>query len=177
MKIIFEIFMTTNSLAPAFMVFLVKKQIIINPIHQKLAVLPHWISYLLYFIVVIVFSWLSIQLVRLLDTDTIEKGSISKVEPANDIFLLSCLGYFFVALSIQKIEVFCIVFGIIAIFILYSRASYFNPIFFIFGYHFFFIEKTNNIKTLIIVKRKLKVVSDISFDNLKRINDCTFIDI
>jgi len=92
-------------------------------------------------------------------------------------FLPSYLGCFFVALSVPNFEVFIVVFGIIAIFIFYSRASYFNPVFFILGYHFFFIEKTSGVKVLIIAKRKLKMVSDISFQNLKRINDYTFIEL
>jgi hypothetical protein len=36
---------------------------------------------------------------------------------------------------------------------------------------FFFIKKNNGVKILVIVKRKLKLVDDISFMNLKRIND------
>lgn len=175
--IIFKMFMTVNSLMLTFMVFLIKEQIVINPIHQKLSILPHWTSYLLYFIIVIMLSWVSIKFAKLLDTDSIERGAILGVEPANDIFLPSYLGYFFVALSVPNFEVFCIVFGIIAIFIFYSRASYFNPVFFVLGYHFFFVEKENSIKTLIITKKKLKIASAISFDNLKRINDYTFLEL
>jgi len=174
---IFKIFMTINSLMLTFMVFLVKERIVINPIHQKLSMLPHWASYILYFIIVIIFSWVSVKFAKLLDTDSIESGAITGIEPANDVFLPSYLGYFFVALSVPNFEVFCVVFGIISIFIFYSRASYFNPVFFILGYHFFFVEKKNSIKTLIIAKRKLKMATNISFEKLRRINDYTFIEL
>lgn len=177
MTALFKIFMTINSLLLTFLVFLIKEQVIINPIHEKLANIPHILSYILYFITIAFFSWLSIVFAKFLSTDTIEQGSVSGVELANDTFLPSYLGYFFVALSVPNFEVFFVVFSIIAIFIFYSRVSYFNPVFFIFGYHFFFIEKSTGIKVLVIAKRKLKIVSDISFKELKRINDYTFIEV
>lgn len=173
MATFFKIFMTINSLLFAGMIFLVKEQIFINYLMN----FPHYISYLVYFLIVIFLSWSSLCCAKCLDTDEIEEGAFIGIEPANDVFLPSYLGYFFVALSVPNLEMFIVVFLIIAIFIFYSRASYFNPVFFIFGYHFFFIKKNNGVKILVIVKRKLKLVDDISFMNLKRINDYTFIEL
>lgn len=174
MATFFKIFMTINSLLLAGMIFLVKEQFFINYLMN----FPHYISYLVYFLIVILFSWLSLYFAKQhLDTDEIEEGAFIGIEPANDVFLPSYLGYFFVALSVPNLEMFIVVFLIIAIFIFYSRAAYFNPVFFIFGYHFFFIKKNNGVKILVIVKRKLKLVDDISFMNLKRINDYTFIEL
>ena len=176
MATFFKILMTINSLLLAGMIFLVKEQFFINYLMN----FPYYISYLVYlvyFLIVILFSWLSLCCTKYLDTDEIEEGAFIGIEPANDVFLPSYLGYFFVALSVPNLEMFIVVFLIIAIFIFYSRASYFNPVFFIFGYHFFFIKKNNGVKILVIVKRKLKLVDDISFMNLKRINDYTFIEL
>jgi hypothetical protein len=153
MATFFKILMTINSLLLAGMIFLVKEQFCINYLMN----FPYYISYLVYlvyFLIVILFSWLSLCCTKYLDTDEIEEGAFIGIEPANDVFLPSYLGYFFVALSVPNLEMFIVVFLIIAIFIFYSRASYFNPVFFIFGYHFFFIKKNNGVKILVIVKRK-----------------------
>lgn len=112
-----------------------------------------------------------------LDTDTIDKNSISVIEPANDAFLPSYLGYFFVALSVPNIEVFLYVFGIICVFIYHSRISYFNPIFFLIGYNFYYITNNKNTKILLITRKQLKEPKNAEFDNLKRINNYTFMDI
>lgn len=113
----------------------------------------------------------------MLSDDSIEEDTLTNIEPANDAFLPSYLGYFFVALSVPDIKMFFVIFGIIAIFIYYSRISYFNPIFFIFGFKFFYVINSNNVKVLLITKKELKTTQSASFSHLKRITNYTFIDI
>ncbi len=176
MENIFKLFMTLNSLSLSLVVFLIKEGMVINSLHSHLSWLPHIISYFLYLLIVLVLTWLSMKLIIFLDTDTMEKGSITVIEPANDAFLPSYLGYFFVALSVPNIEVFLYVFGIICVFVFYSRISFFNPTFFLFGFHFYYIVNNKNIKLLLITRRQLKEPESASFDNLKRINNYTFMD-
>jgi hypothetical protein len=176
MEHIFKLFLTLNSLLLALTVFLIKEGIVINSLHPYFSSLPDIISYILYLSVVLILTWLSMRLTNFLDTDTIDAGSISVIEPANDAFLPSYLGYFFVALSVPNIEVFLYVFGIICVFIFYSRISYFNPIFFLFGFNFYYIVNNKNIKVLLITQRQLKEPKNAVFNKLKRINNYTFMD-
>ena len=67
--------------------------------------------------------------------------------------------------------------GIICIFIFCSRAAYFNPMYFLFGYQFYYAVTTKNVKILIITRQHLKNPEMVQFDRIKRINDFTFIDI
>lgn len=173
---IFKLFLTLNSLLLSLMVFLIKEETTINPLHPYLSSLPAVISYLLYFGIVVLLTLISIRLTDSLDTDTIDKLSISVIEPANDAFLPSYLGYFFVALSAPNIEVFLYVFVIICIFIYHSRISYFNPIFFLIGFNFYYITNNKNNKVLIITRKQLKEPKNVEFKNLKRINNYTFMD-
>ena len=173
---IFKLFLTLNSLSLSLMVFFIKEGIVLNSLHPYLSNLPNIISYVVYFLMIVMFTKLSMLLIHFLDTDTIEAGSISTIEPANDAFLPSYLGYFFVALSVPNIEVFLCIFGIIGIFVFSSRISYFNPIFFLFGYHFYSVVNNKNIKVLIITRKRLKEPKRASFQEIKRINDYTFID-
>ena len=133
-------------------------------------------SYLFYFTCIILLSIVSVYFIKFLSSDSIEQDTLTNIEPANDAFLPSYLGYFFVALSVPDIEIFFVVFGIIAIFIFYSRISYFNPIFFIFGFKFFYVINSNNVKVLLITKKELKTTKSAKFDQLKRITNYTFID-
>ena len=59
-----------------------KEGMVINSLHSHLSWLPHIISYFLYLLIVLVLTWLSMKLIIFLDTDTMEKGSISVIEPA-----------------------------------------------------------------------------------------------
>jgi len=176
MELIFKFVLTLNSLLLSLMVFLIKEGFVVNSLHPSLSSLPKIITYILYFVIVLIFTWLIIQLANFLDTDTIDAGSISVIEPANDAFLPSYLGYFFVALSVPNIEVFLYVFGIICVFIFHSRISYFNPIFFLFGLNFYYIVNNKNIKVLLITRRQLKEPKNAVFNDLKRINNYTFMD-
>ena len=176
MEHIFKFCLTLNSLLLSLMVFLIKEGAVINSLHSCLSNLPKIITYILYFGIILILTWLSMQLINFLDTDTIDAGSISVIEPANDAFLPSYLGYFFVALSVPNIEVFLYVFGTICIFIFYSRISYFNPIFFLFGFNFYYITNNKNIKVLLITRKQLKEPKSAAFNNLKRINNYTFMD-
>lgn len=180
MSTVFKIFLTVNSLLLSFLVFAVKEKLVLKEIViQKFNIqysLPDYASYIGYAIVILLFTWLSIKLAKNLDTDHIQNGSIQSIEAANDMFLPSYLGYFFVALSVPSLEIFVLVFGIISVFIFYSRISYFNPIFFLFGFNFYYITNSNKVKILIITKKQLKKPHDVEFVNLKRINNYTFID-
>lgn len=197
MSYIFRFFLIISSLSLSFVIFAINKKMTIESLDQyfyivcsyliekkitaefivnNLYELLNIVSYSIYFLVIIVLSAISIFFIRFLSDDSIEENTLSNIEPANDAFLPSYLGYFFVALSVPDIQVFFVVFGIIAIFIFYSRISYFNPIFFLFGFNFYYVTNINNVKVLLITKRQLKKTQDIEFTELKRITNYTFID-
>lgn len=198
MTYIFRLFLIINSLSLSFFIFAIHKNITlewIEPIFYKVSTLVlkqnvlieflndnfynllNLSSYIFYLICIVLLSIASIYFINLLSDDAIEEDTLTNIEPANDAFLPSYLGYFFVALSVPDIEMFFVIFGIIAIFIYYSRISYFNPIFFIFGFKFFYVINSNNVKVLLITKKELKTTQSASFSYLKRITNYTFIDI
>lgn len=197
MSYIFRLFLIINSLSLSFLIFAIDKKVTLEwmePIFCNICsfavgknILTEFIgnnfyimlnisSYLFYFTCIILLSIVSVYFIKFLSSDSIEQDTLTNIEPANDAFLPSYLGYFFVALSVPDIEIFFVVFGIIAIFIFYSRISYFNPIFFIFGFKFFYVINSNNVKVLLITKKELKTTKSAKFDQLKRITNYTFID-
>ena len=198
MSYIFRFFLIINSLSLSFLIFTVNKkmtmtwidiyyyreinQLFHNGFYSDFIVnnfyeLLNFCSYLIYFIIIIILSIIGLSLIKSLSDDEIEENTLSNIEPANDAFLPVYLGYFFVTLSIPDIEVFFLVFGLIAILIYYSRISYFNPIFFLFGFNFFYVTNKNNVKILLITKKELKKTDCTEFLELKRITNYTFIDV
>lgn len=178
MAIIYRFFLTFIALSLAIAVFLIQQKIHFLPhIHSSLAIFPPVVSYASYLVLCLLFAWLSIKLAKLLDNDTFGPGTIKELEQASDAFLPSYLGYFFVALSTPSFQIFFLVFGIITVLIFFSRAAYFNPLYFLFGYHFYYATTSADVKILVITKKRLKMPGDVKFEKIKRINDFTFIDV
>lgn len=121
-------------------------------------------------------TFISLLLSKYLAKDEINRGDIINIEYANDAFLPSYLGYFFVALDVPNIETLCFVYPMIFVFTFVSQTLYFNPVFLLFGFHFYNLTTVNNVRIFMITKKKFKEPEHISFPELKRITDFTFID-
>ena len=178
MAVVYRFFLTFIALSLAIAVFLIQQKIHFLPLlHPKLCAVPPFVSYAIYLLLCVLFAWLSITLATFLADDTFGAGTIKELEQASDAFLPSYLGYFFVALSVPSFQIFFLVFGIITILIFFSRAAYFNPLYFLFGFHFYYATTSRDVKILVITKKRLKLPTDVQFNSIKRINDFTYIDI
>ncbi len=183
----FRLLLTFNATSLILVVYAVKERFVLSCLFPKLDCLPDYVSYLVYFLIPIILTFLSLIVAKGLDSDSIEfektedkeKGinsPIKEIEQANNAFLPSYLGYFFVALSVPYCDTLIFVFGILFIFTFLSQTLYFNPLFLFFGYHFYYLTTDNNIRIFIITRKKLKDPKKESFPKLKRINNFTFID-
>ncbi|PNC28408.1 hypothetical protein CK480_17950 [Acinetobacter baumannii] len=95
-----------------------------------------------------------------LDKILFDKEQIDVFEQANDFYLPVYLGYAFVAISLPTIKSF-ILFFILMLFILYNtRFFYFNPLFLVLGYKFYFVNNKDKSRILIITKKEVKIASD-----------------
>lgn len=161
---------------------------------NKLSFVPDFASYALYFCLPIAFTFISLLLAKLLAKDSLEKtekkvrrengqeqtikrSKIIEVEQANNSFLPSYLGYFFVALSITNSETLTFIFLVLLLFTFFSQTHYFNPLFLLLGYHFYYLTTVNRTKIFLITRKSLKNPNDISLPELRRINDFTYIDL
>ena len=187
LNFIFRLLLTFNATSLILVVYAVKERYVLSCLFPKLDLLPDFVSYLVYFLIPIILTFISLIVANGLDSDSIEfekeedkeKGinsPIKEIEQANNAFLPSYLGYFFVALSVPYCDTLIFVFGILFIFTFLSQTLYFNPLFLFFGYHFYYLTTDNNIRIFIITRQKLKDPKKESFSKLKRINNFTFID-
>lgn len=86
-------------------------------------------------------------------TQDVKISKVIEAEQANNAFLPSYLGYFFVALSINHFETLAFIFTILFLFTFYSQTLYFNPLFLLFGYHFYYLTTVNKTKVLMITEK------------------------
>lgn len=180
MNILFRLFLAFNSTSLILVVFLIKVGKTLNSLHPCLEEMPHAVSYIIYILVTVLLTYISLLLSKYLDFDSVEsekgESAVKAIELANNSFLPSYLGYFFVALSVPNFETLIFVFAILLVFTFLSQTLYFNPMFLLFGFHFFYLTTHNDIRVFLITKKKLKSPNTINFPSLKRINDFTFID-
>ncbi len=173
MKYIYQLFLAFNSTWLIVVVYLIKENYVFNFLEEY----SIYFSWSLFILIPIILTALSFLIAYKLPKDQLLKTSINEIELANNNFLPTYLGYFFVSLGVNEIPTLVVVFIMIYIFTYLSQTLYFNPIFLLFGYHFYFIKTNKNIKIFLITRKQLKTPGEIGFEKLRRINNYTFIDL
>lgn len=173
MKFLYQLFLAFNSTWLIVVVYLVKEKYKFNFLNDY----SIYYSWLIFVAIPILLTALSFLVAMNLPIDNLQKTSVKEIELANNNFLPTYLGYFFVSLGIADISTLLVVFIIIYVFTVLSQTLYFNPIFLLFGYHFYFIKTSGNVKVFLITKRQLKRPGEDTFQKLRRINDYTFIEL
>ena len=153
------------------MVYLIKEKI---SLQLNIPLSTH-ISYMFYIVFTVLMSGVCLWMSRFLGDEIID-GGITDIEAANNSYLPSYLGYFFVALSINDWNTLIWVGILILIFSYFSQTLYFNPMFFLFRYKFYNVTVDTGMKFFVISKKNITSIKDLKFTNLKRINNYTFID-
>lgn len=168
MKFLFRNLLTVNATSWFVIIYAINKQ-------KTFFGLSIWICGTIYLLVPVLLSLLSFFLFRFSGDDKLTE--CTEFSLADNEFLPVYLGYFFLAVSIDKIETMFFVYAIIYIFTILSQTQYFNPIFLLFGYHYYHVLTQKGTRVFVIAHGKvLRNKSDICFDKLKRINDTTFIE-
>ena len=167
MKFLYQLFLAFNSTYLIVVVFLVKDRYTFNFLRS----LPDYFSWILFASFPIILTAVSFLIAKRLPKDNLSSSSIEEIELANNNFLPTYLGYFFVSLGVNGVPTLVVVFIMIYIFTFLSQTLYFNPIFLLFGYHFYFINTSKRTKIFLITKKELKTPGNDGFNNLRRINN------
>ncbi len=181
-NIAFRLLLTFNATSLLVIIFLVQKGYTLGCIFSQIScliwlkALPNAFSYFFYLLIPLLSTGLSIALSSYLGRDDFKQGEVVSIEHANNSFLPSYLGYFFVALSIGNWETLFFVYGILFAFTFLSQALYFNPLFLIFGYEFYNITTKNGTAIFLISRRKYKKPDEVVVLKAFRINNYTFIE-
>jgi hypothetical protein len=179
LNIAFRLLLTVNATSLLLIVYLVQNKHTLSYFFNGicwLQKLPNFFSYILYSLITLLLTWISIHLSCKLGKDTFNKGEVDCIEHANNSFLPSYLGYFFVALGINNWETLWFVYIVLFVFTFLSQALYFNPLFLAFGYEFYNIKTKTGAAIFLISRHKYKKPDDIDIPVAYRINNYTFIE-
>lgn len=176
LNILFRVFLAFNSTSLLLVVYWIKSAVTIEIVPPCIIQIPNYVSYLVYVIAMLLLTNLSLLFATYLGTESLSQGDIINIEYANDAFLPSYLGYFFVALDVPNTETLCFVYPLVFLFTFLSQTLYFNPLFLVFNYHFYNLTTANNVRIFMITRKKFKDPATVAFPFLLRINDFTYID-
>lgn len=124
----------------------------------------------------IISSAFSLVFLKFFSTQEASNLNICEIELADNEFLPTYLGYFFVSLGLEQMYTLWWVYGIVLLFVFVSSMQYFNPIFLLFGYHFYHMTTANGTKLFVIIKGKaIRNISDIDLSGLRRLNNTSYI--
>lgn len=181
-NIAFRLLLTFNATSLLVIIFLVQKGrtlgelLISTSCSAWFGTLPNVVSYFLYLLIPLLSTGLSLLLSSWLGKDAFKEGEVVSIEHANNSFLPSYLGYFFVALSIDNWETLRFVYAILFVFTFLSQALYFNPLFLIFNYEFYNVKTRNGTAVFLISRQKYKKPDEVVISTVFRINNYTFIE-
>lgn len=180
-KYIFNPLATINSICPFILIFLLKQEdgkYLFNIIKQS-KVCNYCLNGIIYFLILFCITYFVLFLSKFLETSSqeFEKDNLCF---AHDTFIPAYLGFFFVSLSIDdgKFLLMVFIFILIYIFIYQSNAFFYNPLFLLFGFKFYYVLTANKKRILLITRNKdVNNAALYKYDKLHRINDFTFIDL
>lgn len=162
-------------------IFLINQGVGVGTILSEIGIrvnydLPQYCSYLVYILLPVFFAWLLTRLFHKLRPGELKSGNVSEISADNSSFLAMILGYVFVGLSINNAHALFVIMGVLLIFNLCGNSYIFNPLFYLFGYRYYYLT-SSGIKLLVMTKKKISLGSKGDFPNAKCLNDFTYINI
>lgn len=178
----YRLFFVATSFLLIFSIYLINHSYTIDLIINKIASncitihIPNWISYILYILVPLFFTYIDHRSFKMLDHSDIKSDVIQGIEPASASFLPVFFGYIFVGLSITTIQTLLLIYCVLTIMFFCAEIYLYNPLFHLLGYKFYFVTINKN-KILIMTQKKIRLRESVNFECLGRINDFTYIDL
>ena len=117
--------------------------------------------------------WLFVA--RCFSSDNI--SGCEEVEEAQNDFLANYLGYVFIGIGVEDCIVLIMVYIIIFVFTFAIQSKCFNPLLLILGYKYYDVTTSDGTKVFIITSRDIRSPDSVVFNNLRRINDMSYISI
>lgn len=166
--ILYKLLLTINATSWMVIIYTIKEGWAPRP-------LPLLVFGIFLLLIPVVFSLLSIYFAKFLDDDALLK--CQEYSLADNEFLPTYLGYFFLSVSITETSTMIVVYLIVFVFTYLSQTQYFNPLYLLFGYHYYHILTPLGTRVFVIARGKvIRNKENISFEHLKRMNDTTYIE-
>lgn len=138
--------------------------------------LPQYVSYATYVIAVIGYAWFLTFMFKLMRRGEIRSENIVQLDADNSGVLAMLLAYVFVGLSIHNFWTLMVVMVCLLIFNLAGSSHIYNPIFYVFGYRYYYVVSSKT-KILVMTKTRYPLGANADFPFCGCLNDYTYIDI
>ena len=168
MKIIYRILLTINATSWMLIIYVIKNGGTIGQV-------PPFLWSIIMLLIPVILSLLSIFMAKFLSKDSLKE--CEEFSLADNEFLPTYLGYFFLSTGISEDYTMILVYLIVFVFTYLSHTQYFNPMYLLFGYHYYHILTSQGTRIFVIARGKvIRSKDSISFNNLRRVNDTTYIE-
>lgn len=166
---LYKLLLTLNATSWMAIIYVINKKCTIEKI-------PSHLFGILLLIIPVFLSWLSLTLSRFLGTES-PVDNCKEFDLADGEFLPIYLGYFFVSVGITEPFTMAVVYLIVFIFTFLSQTQYYNPIYLLFGYHYYHVSTESGTKIFVIRKGPvIRNIKELRFEHLHRLNNSTFIE-
>lgn len=125
----------------------------------------------------ILFSYFLIRFFQYFEVVQLETSNIESIEAADAMFVPMYFAYVFIGLSIQSLISLLFCYALLVLISFRAQTYYFNPLYYLFGYKYYFVTNSVKQKLLIMSRRRIPLGAKINFNSLACINDFTYIDI
>lgn len=168
MNLLYRILLTLNATSWMLIIYAVKEQ-------WTFCTIPYWALHIAMVLFLILLSWIALLLSRFFGDEPL--NGCKECSLADNEFLPVYLGYFFVSLSVNNCYTMSAIYFLVFAFTFLSQTQYFNPVYLLFGYHYYHILTDRGTKVFIIKHGKVvRNKDDINLNHLRRINDSTYIE-
>lgn len=168
MNFLFKMLLTINATSWMLIIYAIKEG-------WTIFKFPEWVCGAIYLLIPVLLSLISLILFRYSGDDKLT--NCQEFSLADNEFLPVYLGYFFLSVGINEDITMMFVYIIVFVFTFLSQTQYFNPIFLLFGYHYYHILTPEGTRIFVISHGKvIRNKEHICFEKLKRINDTTYIE-
>ena len=167
MGYLYRLALTLNATSWMIVIYGISKQ-------WSVSKLPVWGTGILLLLIPVALSLLSIIIAKGLGNDSL--GGCQECSLADNEFIPTYLGYFFVSLSTADNVTMTFMYAVVFVFTWLSQTQYFNPLYLLFGYHYYHVLTEQGTRIFVIVPGSvIRNKRDMSFEHLKRINDTTYL--
>ena len=168
MNLVYRLLLTGNATSWMIIIYAIKKD-------WTLFDIPERLFEVLLLLIPVLLSLISIWAAKFLGSDSLHE--CVEIGLADNEYLPTYLGYFFLSVGVDEKSTIILLYAVVFLFTFLSQTQYFNPMFMLFGYHYYHILTPQGTRVFVIAKGKvIRNRRDISFDNLRRINDTTYLE-
>lgn len=166
---LYKLLLTLNATSWMVIIYAVKEEWTIGKV-------PSHLFGIMLLIIPIFLSGLSLLFSSFLGTESVVYNC-NEINLADGEFLPIYLGYFFVSVGVSEHFTMAIIYLIVFVFTFLSQTQYYNPLYMLFGYHYYQVLTQSGTKIFVIKKGDvIRNTRNLKFEHLHRLNDSTFID-